>query len=160
MVSVSYQLTGQFIWTHHSQPVQKALPVCLRRMAHIPPETRTGWRPWPTSRQVSRSPAAISLLEQCTPGCHKPMNTTNKTMRNKKTDSILISIKCLENWHRLSIMFLPTCLSINSLVSFSMWPSYRLVVMFMRPILESPKSVSLICPIEVIKRLRRDNRTG
>ena len=36
-----------------------------------------------------------------------------------------------------------------------MWPSYRLVVRLIRPILERPKSVSLMCPMEVISRLRR-----
>lgn len=48
-----------------------------------------------------------------------------------------------------------TCLSMNSLVSFSMCPSYRLVVMFIRPIFESPKSVSLMCPMDVINKLQR-----
>lgn len=42
----------------------------------------------------------------------------------------------------------------NSLVSFSMCPSYKLVVMFIRPIFESPKSVNLMCPMEVISKLR------
>lgn len=37
-----------------------------------------------------------------------------------------------------------TCLSTNSRVSFSMWPSYRLVAMLMSPILDRPKSVSLM----------------
>lgn len=46
-----------------------------------------------------------------------------------------------------------TCLSTNSLVSFSMWPSYRLVVMFIRPILDRPKSVSLMWPMDVINKL-------
>lgn len=43
----------------------------------------------------------------------------------------------------------------NSLVSFSMCPSYRLVVMFIRPIFESPKSVSLMCPMDVINKLQK-----
>lgn len=51
-----------------------------------------------------------------------------------------------------------TCLSTNSLVSFSMWPSYRLVVMFIRPILERPKSVSLMWPIDVINKLLGERR--
>lgn len=46
----------------------------------------------------------------------------------------------------------------NSLVSFSMCPSYRLVVMFMRPIFESPKSVSLMCPMDVINKLQKERR--
>ena len=46
-----------------------------------------------------------------------------------------------------------TCLSRNSLASFSMWPSYRLVVRLIRPIFDKPKSVSLMCPMEVISRL-------
>lgn len=46
-----------------------------------------------------------------------------------------------------------TCLSTNSLVSFSTWPSYRLVVMFIRPILDRPKSVSLMWPMDVINKL-------
>lgn len=46
-----------------------------------------------------------------------------------------------------------TCLSKNSRVSFSMCPSYKLVVRLMRPILERPKSVSLMWPIAVIRRL-------
>ncbi len=47
-----------------------------------------------------------------------------------------------------------TCLSMNSLVSFSMCPSYKLVVMFIRPIFDSPKSVSLMWPMEVINKLQ------
>lgn len=47
-----------------------------------------------------------------------------------------------------------TCLSRNSRASFSMWPSYRLVVRLISPILERPKSVSLMCPMEVIRRLQ------
>lgn len=43
----------------------------------------------------------------------------------------------------------------NSLVSFSMCPSYKLVVMFIRPIFDSPKSVSLMCPMEVINKLQK-----
>ena len=39
-----------------------------------------------------------------------------------------------------------------------MWPSYRLVVMFMRPILDRPKSVSLMWPMEVINKLERNSR--
>lgn len=50
---------------------------------------------------------------------------------------------------------LRTCLSMNSLVSFSICPSYRLVVMFIRPIFERPKSVSLMCPMEVINKLQK-----
>lgn len=46
-----------------------------------------------------------------------------------------------------------TCLSRNSLVSFSMCPSYRFVVKLIRPIFERPKSVSLMCPIDVMRRL-------
>lgn len=46
-----------------------------------------------------------------------------------------------------------TCLSTNSRASFSMWPSYRLVAMLMRPILDRPKSVSLMWPREVMSRL-------
>lgn len=46
-----------------------------------------------------------------------------------------------------------TCLSRNSLASFSMWPSYRLVVRLIRPIFDKPKSVSLMWPIDVIRRL-------
>lgn len=46
-----------------------------------------------------------------------------------------------------------TCLSRNSRASFSMWPSYKFVVRLMRPILERPKSVSLMCPMDVIRRL-------
>lgn len=46
-----------------------------------------------------------------------------------------------------------TCLSRNSLASFSMCPSYRLVVRLIRPIFDKPKSVSLMCPMEVISRL-------
>lgn len=42
----------------------------------------------------------------------------------------------------------------NSLVSFSMCPSYKLVVMFIRPIFDSPKSVNLMCPMEVISKLQ------
>lgn len=53
-----------------------------------------------------------------------------------------------------------TCLSMNSLVSFSMCPSYKLVVMFIRPIFESPKSVSLMCPMEVINKLQEKKNTG
>lgn len=34
-----------------------------------------------------------------------------------------------------------------------MCPSYRLVVMFMSPIFDRPKSVSLMCPKEVINKL-------
>lgn len=49
-----------------------------------------------------------------------------------------------------------TCLSMNSLVSFSMCPSYKLVVIFIRPIFESPKSVSLMCPMEVINKLQEE----
>lgn len=49
-----------------------------------------------------------------------------------------------------------TCLSKNSRVSFSMCPSYKLVVRLIRPILERPKSVSLMWPIEVIRRLRTE----
>ncbi len=41
----------------------------------------------------------------------------------------------------------------NSLVSFSMWPSYKLVVMFIKPILDRPKSVSLMWPMDVINKL-------
>lgn len=51
----------------------------------------------------------------------------------------------------------PTCLSTNSRVSFSMWPSHRLVAMFIRPILERPKSVSLMWPIDVINKLLGGN---
>lgn len=47
-----------------------------------------------------------------------------------------------------------TCLSRNSRASFSMWPSYRLVVRLISPILERPKSVSLMCPMEVMSRLQ------
>lgn len=50
-----------------------------------------------------------------------------------------------------------TCLSRNSLVSFSMCPSYRFVVKLIKPILERPKSVSLMCPKEVMRRLRRES---
>lgn len=46
-------------------------------------------------------------------------------------------------------------MSRNSRVSFSMCPSYRLVVKLIRPILERPKSVSLMCPMEVMRRLER-----
>lgn len=49
-----------------------------------------------------------------------------------------------------------TCLSMNSLVSFSMCPSYKLVVMFIRPIFDRPKSVSLMCPMEVINKLHTE----
>ena len=49
-------------------------------------------------------------------------------------------------------------MSTNSLVSFSMWPSYRLVVMFMRPIFDRPKSVSLMWPMEVINKLENKRR--
>lgn len=48
-----------------------------------------------------------------------------------------------------------TCLSRNSLVSFSMCPSYRFVVKLIKPILERPKSVSLMCPIDVMRRLQK-----
>lgn len=53
-----------------------------------------------------------------------------------------------------------TCLSRNSLASFSMWPSYKLVVRLIRPIFDKPKSVSLMCPMEVISRLflQRESR--
>lgn len=51
---------------------------------------------------------------------------------------------------------LNTCLSKNSRVSFSMCPSYKFVVRLIRPIFERPKSVSLMWPIEVIRRLRRE----
>lgn len=34
-----------------------------------------------------------------------------------------------------------------------MWPSYKLVVRLISPILDKPKSVSLMCPMEVISRL-------
>lgn len=37
-----------------------------------------------------------------------------------------------------------------------MCPSYKLVVRLIRPILDRPKSVSLMWPIEVIRRLRTD----
>lgn len=47
-------------------------------------------------------------------------------------------------------------MSRNSLVSFSICPSYKLVVMFIRPIFDSPKSVSLMCPKEVINKLQND----
>jgi len=46
----------------------------------------------------------------------------------------------------------------NSLVSFSMCSSYRFVVMFIKPILDKPKSVSLMCPIDVMSRLRTGNK--
>ena len=46
-----------------------------------------------------------------------------------------------------------TCLSENCLVSVSMYPSYRLVARDMSPILLSPKSVSLMWPSAVIRRL-------
>lgn len=39
-----------------------------------------------------------------------------------------------------------------------MCPSYRLVVRLIRPILDRPKSVSLMWPIEVMRRLRRGSR--
>ncbi|TNN34428.1 hypothetical protein EYF80_055409 [Liparis tanakae] len=52
-----------------------------------------------------------------------------------------------------------TCLSMNSLVSFSTWPSYRLVVMFIRPIFDRPKSVSLMWPMDVISRLEGEETT-
>ena len=48
----------------------------------------------------------------------------------------------------------------NSLVSFSMCPSYRLVVRFIRPILDRPKSVSLMWPIDVINRLEGEVEEG
>lgn len=51
-----------------------------------------------------------------------------------------------------------TCLSRNSRASFSMWPSYKLVVRLIRPILESPKSVSLMCPMDVIRRLLKSQK--
>ena len=35
-----------------------------------------------------------------------------------------------------------------------MCPSYKFVVMFIRPIFDSPKSVSLMCPMEVINKLQ------
>lgn len=53
---------------------------------------------------------------------------------------------------KLSTILL-TCLSRNSRASFSMWPSYKFVVRLIRPILERPKSVSLMCPMDVISRL-------
>ena len=40
-----------------------------------------------------------------------------------------------------------------------MCPSYRLVVMFIRPTLDSPKSVSLMWPMEVTSRLWSRRRT-
>lgn len=52
--------------------------------------------------------------------------------------------------------FWHTCLSKNSRVSFSICPSYKFVVKLIRPIFDRPKSVSLMCPIEVIRRLRRE----
>lgn len=42
-------------------------------------------------------------------------------------------------------------------MSFSMCPSYRFVVKLIKPILERPKSVSLMCPMEVMRRLRRES---
>lgn len=39
-----------------------------------------------------------------------------------------------------------------------MCPSYKLVVRLIRPILDRPKSVSLMWPIEVIRRLSRNSR--
>ncbi len=59
---------------------------------------------------------------------------------------------CAERTGRL------TCLSMNSLVSFSMCSSYRLVVMFIKPILDRPKSVSLMCPIDVMSKLKTGNK--
>lgn len=38
-------------------------------------------------------------------------------------------------------------------MSFSMCPSYKFVVKLIRPIFERPKSVSLMCPMEVMRRL-------
>ena len=40
-----------------------------------------------------------------------------------------------------------------------MCPSYKLVVRLISPILDRPKSVSLMCPIEVIKRLGTETET-
>ena len=51
-------------------------------------------------------------------------------------------------------------MSMNSLVSFSMCPSYRLVVRFIRPILDRPKSVSLMWPMDVINRLEEEVEDG
>lgn len=58
----------------------------------------------------------------------------------------------MHGWNAECIFF-NTCLSTNSRVSFSMCPSYKFVVRLMRPIFDRPKSVSLMWPIEVMRRL-------
>lgn len=67
-----------------------------------------------------------------------------------------IHLQKYSDWINIYQRQLPTCLSRNSLASFSMWPSYRLVVRLIRPILDKPKSVSLMWPMEVISRLFKD----
>lgn len=143
--------------THHWQLVQKALQEYLQKMERSRPGIHRGWPPSPTSPPASHSLAWGSPPGQCTPECHTPAQAHQHrwVLGEKTTASIISGVTC-QNYDLSTLFFFPTrftCLSINSLVSFSMWPSYRLVVMFIRPILDRPKSVSLMWPMDVINKL-------
>lgn len=85
-------------------------------------------------------------------------STTHLIKRERKSFEItLIPFnKSINNNARDKMQCLCTCLSRNSRASFSMCPSYRLVVKLIKPILDRPKSVSLMCPIDVISRLLKN----
>lgn len=85
--------------THHWQLVQKALRLCLQRMAHSRQGIHRGWSPSPTSPLASRSPAWGSLLVQCTLECHTPaqVNRHRWVLGNRNS--------CLHN-HRCCNFFL------------------------------------------------------
>lgn len=138
--------------TNHWWLVQTVPQVYPQRREHIPQETHKRWLPWPTSPLAFHSPASEWLQALCIQEYHTPDGERKKEFL-RLCSFLLInqSINARDKMQNLC-----TCLSRNSRASFSMWPSYRLVVKLINPILDRPKSVSLMCPIEVIRRLLKN----